>query len=356
MNDSSVADVVSFGNYKSLQGRRVTLIGGAGFIGHNMALKLAAYGAKVDIVDSLQVNHLQYIATQPNQPHRELYLKMLHHRLELLEQAGIQVHPVDARDYHRLGIILGATKPQSIVHLAAVAHANRSNKDPYSTFDHSLRTLENALDFARGTDTHFVYFSSSMVYGNFKTPTVHEDHPLEPLGIYGALKLSGEKIVEAYHQTFGLEYTIIRPSALYGPRCVSRRVSQVFLENAIEGKSLHIEGDGKEKVDFTYVDDLTEGISSALVRPEARNETFNLTAGCGRSLNDLADVIRQYFPSIPVEYTEREKLRPFRGTLSVDKAHELLGYTPRVSLETGIPKCIDAYRAIGFSARSRAVA
>lgn len=356
MSDVSTPDVVPFAPQTELEGRRIALIGGAGFIGHNLALKLAARGAQVDVVDSLQVNHLQYIASQPNQPHRELYLKMLHHRLTLLEHAGVRVHPVDARNYHRLGLSLGDIKPDAIVQLAAVAHANRSNKDPYSTFDHSLRTLENALDFARGSGSHFVYFSSSMVYGNFQTPVVSEDHPLEPLGIYGALKLSGEKIVKAYNQTFGLPITIIRPSALYGPRCVSRRVSQIFLENAIEGKGLRVEGDGEEKVDFTYVDDLTEGVCLTLQRPEALGEIFNLTCGNARSLNELVDVIRNYFPTIPIEYTEREKLRPFRGTLSVDKARDLLGYKAENSLEIGIPKCIKSYSELGFEARSKAVA
>lgn len=356
MSDTSTPDVVPFAPPTELQGRRVALIGGAGFIGHNLALKLRARGAQVEIIDSLQVNHLQYIASQPNQPNRELYLKMLHRRLELLEQAEVPVHPVDARNYHNLGLALSDVQPDVIVQLAAVAHANRSNKDPYSTFDHSLRTLENALDFARGTGSHFVYFSSSMVYGNFKTSVVEEDHPLNPIGIYGALKLSGEKIVQAYNQTFDLPFTIIRPSALYGPRCVSRRVSQIFLENAIQGKGLRVEGDGEEKVDFTYVDDLTEGVCLTLQRPEAIGETFNLTCGNARSLNELVEVIRKYYPTIPVEYTEREKLRPFRGTLSVDKARDLLGYQSENSLEIGIPKCIKSYSDLGFEARSQAVA
>ena len=110
-----------------------------------------------------------------------------------------------------------------------MAHANRSNKDPFSTFDHSMRTLENALDWSRGSGLErFVFFSSSMVYGNFETEEITEDHPLNPIGIYGALKLGGEKLVIAYNQVFDLPYTILRPSALYCPRCVSRRVAASF--------------------------------------------------------------------------------------------------------------------------------
>ena len=89
-----------------------------------------------------------------------------------------------------------------IIHLAAVSHANKSNKDPHNTFDHSLRTLENALDSSRSVGAHFIYMSSSMVYGNFDGQTVQEDHKLDPIGIYGTLKLSGEQIVKAYNHVF----------------------------------------------------------------------------------------------------------------------------------------------------------
>ena len=81
---------------------------------------------------------------------------------------------------------------------------------------------------------------------------VDEDAICEPIGIYGTLKLSGELLVKAYNQVFDLPYTIIRPSALYGERCVSRRVGQIFIENAIQGNEININGDGEDKLDFTY--------------------------------------------------------------------------------------------------------
>lgn len=80
-----------------------------------------------------------------------------------------------------------------------------------------------------------------MVYGNFLTSEVAEGDPLNSIGIYGALKVAGEKMVMAYNQVFNLSYTIVRPSALYGERCVSRRVGQVFIESAFGGQS-HLYG------------------------------------------------------------------------------------------------------------------
>ena len=257
-----------------IQGRKIALIGGAGFIGHHLALGLTQRGASVDIIDSLMVNNLLSFASGAGEmPHRELYLQILNQRLDLLRDAKIPLHPVDARDYQVLSRILEQIKPQVIIHLAAVAHAGRSNKDPYSTFDHSLRTLENALDCARGLVEQFIFLSSSMVYGNFLTETVDEEHPLSPIGIYGALKVAGEKIVIAYQQVFDLPYTIIRPSALYGPRCVSRRVGQVFIENALAGSRLRVDGDGGERLDFTYIDDLLDGICLAIRHPAARTRS-----------------------------------------------------------------------------------
>lgn len=330
----------------SLQGRRIALIGGAGFIGHNLALELVKQGAAVEVVDSLQVNNLLSIVGDNGNGNRQLYTKILNQRLQLLQDAGVPLHIQDARDYHALTRILKHMQPDTIVQMAAVSHANRSNKDPHSTFDHSLRTLENALDYARGNVEHFVYFSSSMVYGDFKVDRVTEDEPCEPLGIYGALKIAGEKIVIAYNQVFDLPYTIIRPSALYGERCVSRRVGQIFIENLMQGKVIEIEGDGSDRLDFTYVQDLIHGVMCVLKSPQAKNQTFNLTYGGARSIRDLATILQNHFPDVRVVYNPRDRFMPNRGTLSVEKAKNLIGYNPQYPLERGLLEYVNWYREL----------
>ncbi len=331
----------------TLDGRRIVLIGGAGFIGHHLALALADRGADVHVLDGLQVNNMVSIAssTLPERV-RERYMRMLAERMELLRVAGIPLHVQDARDYHALSRILNQIAPHTIVHAAAVAHAGQSNKDPYSTFDHSLRTLENALDYARDQVEHFVFLSSSMVYGNFLSEQVDEQHALEPIGIYGALKVAGEKLVIGYHQVFDLPYTIVRPSALYGPRCVSRRVGQVFIENALTGRNLQIEGDGSDRLDFTYIDDLVDGLSRVLEHPAGRNEIFNLTYGSARTIAEVAAIVEQSFPAVEIEYVKRDRLMPTRGTLNVDKARRLLGYDPAYPIEVGLERYIDWYRRL----------
>jgi nucleoside-diphosphate-sugar epimerase len=327
-----------------LADKKVVLVGGAGFIGHHLALELARRGSSVHVIDSLQVNNLLSASADfTDQESRPLYLKMLHKRLELMEEAGVKLYPQDARDYHALSRLLHSIEPVVIVHLAAVAHANRSNKDPYNTFDHSLRTLENSLDAARNTKAHFVFASSSMAYGNFLTDKVEETHPLDPIGIYGALKVGGEKMVIAYQQVFDLPYTIIRPSALYGARCISRRVGQVFIEKAIRGQELTIEGDGDERLDFTYIDDLVEGICLAIQKPEGRNQIFNLTMGASRPVRDIITIMKGYFPDLRVKNKPRDKLMPKRGTLSINKATQLLNYVPKNPIDVGFPKYIEWY-------------
>jgi nucleoside-diphosphate-sugar epimerase len=334
----------------SLSDRRISLIGGAGFIGHNLALALTECGAKVQIIDGLQVNNLlSFTSTGGDIENRELYSKIIHQRLELLYDKGIQLNVQDAREYHVLSRLLVDFEPQVIIHLAAVAHTNKSNKDPYSTFGHSLRTLENALDIARTSELnveHFVFFSSSTVYGNFSSDTVTEETLCEPLGIYGALKFAGEKLVIAYNQVFDLPYTIIRPSALYGERCVSRRVGQVFIENAMQGLDISINGDGTDRLDFTYIGDLVQGMSKVLENDNSKNQIFNLTYGQSRSMSEMVDILKENFSGINIKYLPKDRLMPDRGTLSIDKAKKLLGYNPQNPLEKGFVDYINWYKSI----------
>lgn len=329
-----------------IKGRRIALIGGAGFIGHNMALKLKELGAEVTIIDGLQVNNLlAFSSTATAIPNRDFYLAILNQRQELMRKAGIPVLIQDARDYYALSKLLSEVKPQVVVQLAAVSHANKSNKDPYSTFDHSFRTLENALDCSRGLGVeHFIYFSSSMVYGHFEGGHVSEDTHCEPLGIYGALKFGGEKLVIAYNQAFDMPYTIIRPSALYGARCVSRRVGQVFIENALRGTQITIQGDGSDGLDFTFIDDLVDGLLAVIQNKNSRNQIFNMTYGEARSLKQMADIVLEHFPEVSINFVPKDKLMPDRGTLCMDKARDLLGYTPSWPLERGFPEYIRWYK------------
>ena len=327
--------------------RRILLVGGAGFIGHNLALRLQQHGAEVAILDSLQVNNLVSLHDSQSAPQeRLLYAMMLEERLELLRSADITIFVDDARDYHRLSKRFAEFQPDTVVLLAAVSHASRANKEPMHTLDHSYRSLENALDNSRGKVEHFIFMSSSMVYGNFATETVDESSPCEPIGIYGAVKLGNEKLIAAYGNVFDLPYTIIRPSALYGQRCISRRVGQIFIENAIRGQDLIVQGDGEDRIDFTYIDDFTQGVLRAASTERAKGEIFNLTYGQAHTLSSVAEIVCAAFPGTGLRYTERSTLVPERGTLDVTKARELLGYEPEYPVNRGFTEYISWYREV----------
>mgnify|MGYP000897073172 CR=1 FL=1 len=329
--------------------KKVLIVGGCGFIGHNLGIFLKKKKFEVTIFDSLSVNNY-FSFKKDNLPNKSYYLKILKQRQDLIKKHKIKLIIGDARDYSTISKNIDAIKPNYLIHLAAVAHANISNKDPYSTFDNSMRTLENTLDASRSLKylKRFIYLSSSMVYGNFKKKVVTEKEICDPLGIYASLKYGCEKLVAGYNQVFKLPYTIIRPSALYGERCVSGRVVQKFIEAAIKKQPLQMVGDGKEFLDFTYIDDLVQGIYLSMVKKESLNNIFNITYGKSRSLLDLIKIINKNIKNVKVKKVKRDKLMPFRGTLSVDKAKKLIGYKPKFNIDKGIPKLIKWYENTKF--------
>ena len=323
--------------------KKIALIGGGGFIGHNLAISLKNDGHEPVVIDNLAVNNmLSFTDSEIN--NRKLYWSILNERIDLLHLAEININVEDARNYNLMSLLLNKVKPDVIIQLAAVSHAHKSNKDPHTTFDHTLRTLENTLDIAKSLSCHVIYFSSSMVYGHFNEPKVSEETNCDPLGIYGTLKYSGELIVKAYHRVFDIPYTIIRPSALYGERCVSRRVSQIFIENAVQGLDININGDGSDKLDFTYIDDLIDGIKLCIENKNSINETFNLTFGDSRKISEMARILKVEFPDIKINYLPKDNLTPDRGTLCIDKAKKLLGYEPKNSIDIGYPRYINWYK------------
>ena len=335
--------------------KKILITGGAGFIGHNLAIFLKKKKLDVTIVDGLNINNLEYLKKKYNEfPNPSLTKKILLKRLKLLKKSKIKFFKIDARNYKSLSKIINRSKAEIIIHLAAVSHANKSNKDPFNTFDHSFRTLENSLDNARSEKNNvkkFIFLSSSMVYGNFLTSSVNENTRCYPIGIYGSLKYAAEKLIIAYNQVFKLPFVIIRPSALYGERCISRRVGQIFIENALTSKPIEINGDGNEKLDFTYIDDLLQGIYKSIISKKADNQIFNLTYGSGRKINDLIKILKKNFKNVKVKYKKRDKLTPYRGTLSTNKAKKLLKYNSKWSIEKGYQKYINWYKDFYFNSK-----
>ena len=138
----------------------------------------------------------------------------------------------------------------------------------------------------------------------------------------------------------------MRPSALYGERCVSRRVGQIFIENALQGLELQVSGDGSDRLDFTYIDDVVNGVVAILGNEKSRNQSFNMTYGSSRSIADMIEILRDHVPGIVVKNTPRDRLMPARGTLAMDKAKRLLDFEPQFPIDKGFPRYIEWYKGL----------
>ncbi len=333
-----------------LKSQRILLIGGAGFIGHNLALELADMGAKVMIADNLMNNSLienVFKANQRTVQHRA-YQNFLLSRFSLLKDVGVALRNCDARNLNDLNRVFEEFQPTKVVHLSAIASAVDAKAEPGLCFDLQMLTLRNSLELMRkyhNSINQIMFMSSSTIYGDFEGDIVDETTRPRPEGIYANAKLMGEHLIRTYNTQYGLGTTIIRPSALYGERCISRRVSQIFLENALTGKSLRLEGGGDGKLDFTYIIDLVQGLVRALALHDspADSNTFNITYGNARSIRDLADIIQSIVPNVIIENYPRAVDKPIRGTLSIERAQSILGFKPEWALDIGYKKYCEWY-------------
>lgn len=314
---------------------KILITGGLGFIGHHLVLALNKLGAETLIFDNFD-----------HKITNSAYQKFVEQRIKLIEATGYEIKRGDTKNYDEMKKMIEHYEPNRIVHLAAIPSAALCNDNPAEGFDNNLTATKNVLEILRQSNLNieqFLFFSSSMVYGNFTEESVTEKSPTNPIGIYGAAKLSSELLIKAYNHVFGIPYTIVRPSALYGPRCINRRITQIFIENALQGKPLYVEGDGSERLDFTNVIDVVNGIILMLSKTEAINQTFNLTYGSGRTINELAQIVQKYFPNAKIEYKPLDRLKPKRGTLDISRANKLLGYKSSIPLESGGAEYIEWY-------------
>lgn len=320
---------------------KILLIGGAGFIGSYVCRKLLNLGYEVMVYDSF---------TRFKDMLEPYYVKCMDIRFGDIRDE-IKFHRGDVRDSLNLNSVIDDFKPNRIINLAANPLANAApeyNKEMLMT---KIDGTHNILEAIRGKDyfDRFVYISSSMVYGDFLEIPVKLDQPKKPKNVYGMAKYCGEVITTGFNFMYDIPFSIIRPSAVYGPTDTNRRVSQIFMENAIKGKTLRLDNMGEMKLDFSYVDDVADGIVKVTINDKALGETFNITNGKGYSLLDYANYLKKYYPDLKMELVEKKDDKiPKRGALDISKAKELIGYEPKVDLEEGIGLYVDYYKKIGF--------
>ena len=307
--------------------------GGAGFIGHNVVRQLEELGHECLVIDS---------ATNYGFVPREEMNYLIEARKA---RYNAPINYIDLREHIHVGNFMHEKGIETVVHLASFPRQKVVGEHPVWAAEVMCTALINLLEqAAKNNAKRFVYISSSMVYGDFEND-VTEDAVCNPQGLYGIMKYQGEQIVKDYARRTGMEYVIIRPSAVYGEWDVEDRVVSKFMLNAMRGGVLKVNGPD-EVLDFSYVEETAQGIVLAATLETASNNIFNITRSDTKlyTLLDAAAIAIRVAGKGTGISGARDLNFPKRGRLNIDKARTLLGYNPKISVEEGFQRYYDWFK------------
>jgi nucleoside-diphosphate-sugar epimerase len=311
---------------------KVLVTGGAGFIGHNVVRILEQQGHECIVIDT---------CTDYGFIPKEELTYLIDNRLNRI---NARIRKIDIREGVFMDTIFKTYGPDVVIHMASFPRQKVVEQNPILASDVMSNGLINLLEKSKQYNVKkFVYISSSMVYGDFES-NVSETHACHPIGQYGIMKYMGEKLVEDYSRQGAFEYTIIRPSAVYGEWDVEDRVVSKFMTMAMRGETLKVKG-ADEVLDFTYVEDTAQGIVLAATKDEANGQIFNITRSGEQqyTLKDAAELAIRIAGKGNLEIADRDLSFPKRGKLSILNAMMALGYTPQVNVEEGFRRYHDWY-------------
>ena len=316
----------------------IIVTGAAGFIGRFVALALLDRGEEVVGVDDFNAYY-------------DPALKQA--RIgALLERPGFRLERMDVADAEAFARLVRESGARQVIHLAAQAGVRYSLENPFayerSNLAGHLSVLE-ACRHAPGVE-HLVYASSSSVYGERPlgdAPFREEDLLETPTSLYAATKRAGELMSGTYGRLYGLKQTGLRFFTVYGPWGRPDMGYFIFTRSILGGEPIEVFGEGRLARDFTYVDDVVDGVIGALDRPPAAGENRILNIGGSRpvGLMRMIEILEQAIGR------EAEKvmlpMQPGDVTATyadVSRLKALTGYEPKVTLEQGLPRFVDWYR------------
>lgn len=304
---------------------KILITGGAGFIGSHVADILAAENNNIIIIDDLSTGKIENIPS-----------------VAVFYKKNITDPSVEK--------IFEKEKPEILIHLAAQVSVPSSVKDPFKDMEINIKGTLRLLEASKKHGVKKVIFSSTggAIYGDQDYFPADETHSLQPLSPYGISKLCAEKYLYSYYKTYGLPYTVLRYSNVYGPRqdpFGEAGVIAIFVKKMLRNEQPIINGSGEQTRDFVYVKDVAKAnllaVKSALIgavnistgREISINETFSiLKKVTGSSLSE------KHGPTLPGEQ--------LRSVLSCEKAGQILSWVPSTSLEEGLKETVDFFRLI----------
>lgn len=315
------------------------LTGAAGFIASAVARQLLEQGHHVTGIDN----------------ENDAYdVRLKEWRLAQLRSRGhFHYHPVDIADYATLQKVwdaatsAGSPGPfDAVINLAARAGVRQSTENPWVYVDTNMTGTLNLLELCRHTNTQkFILASTSSLYGKHNViPYSETDTTDRAPSPYAASKKGAEAMAHTYHELYGIDVTVFRYFTVYGPAGRPDMSVFRFIKWIAEEKPLLIYGDGSQSRDFTYVDDIASGTIAGL-KPLGY-EIINLGSNQPHGLMDMLHMIEAFLgKQANITYQTAHPADVKETWANVDKAHELLGWTPQVTLEEGIRRSVDWYRA-----------
>lgn len=309
----------------SMQGKRVVVTGGSGFIGSHLVRRLLELGAQVAVT-------VRYGNVIKNERLREVWTRL-------------QVIEADLRNRGALEAV-AQYEPHHVFHLAAYNHVGESFRQVEECFDVNAKGTANLLDVCPGSEC-FVYLSTSEVYGHQAGVPFVETMSPEPISPYAITKYAGELYCRMKQRIKGSgRIVVLRPFNAYGPYQSSKAIIPELIVNCLKGRPIRTTK-GEQTREFNYVENLVDGMVAAAEHPGRIEGPLNLASGEEVAIRDLVLKIAELTQTkSPLEIGALE-YRPteiWRMYADSSRAREVLGWTPKVSLEEGLRRTVEWYR------------
>ena len=315
--------------------KKVLVTGGAGFVGSHVAEALFARGDDVVIVDVMNDYYDVRIKENNLQRLREMYP----------DDKRLAIYRGDICDEDYMLQLFEKERPQWVCHMAARAGVRPSIQDPLLYIHSNIQGTTQLMELSHKFGVkNFVFASSSSVYGGSKSTFFTEDENVDnPISPYAASKKACELLAYTYHHLYQLNVTGLRFFTVYGPRGRPDMAPFKFIDRVSRGLELQQFGDGSSSRDYTYIDDIVDGVLRAINRPY-KYEIINLGKGSGTSLREFLDIVQKHVgkKAIIKILPDQPGDAPYTCA-NVSKAYDLLGYSAAVSLDEGIQRTVDWY-------------